>query len=95
LLSFPPREQQLAWGFGLLESNAGLAISAAANAPDLFVVGANPDRNTVGGFADVSPANMTVTVLAKYGEQTVARRPVYVRENWLTSVVLRPLSGDE
>ena len=53
------------------------------------------DQLGAGGFQDVSPANATVTVLAKRGEQTVARRTVLLRENWVTSVVLRPLSGDE
>ena len=53
------------------------------------------DQLGAGGFADVSPANAPVTVLAKHGEQIVARRRVLLRENWVTSVVLRPLSGDE
>jgi hypothetical protein len=71
---------------------------------DRFVFGGKTDEAGAGGFADVSPANVgafasggdaTVTVLAKHDEQTVARRTVSLRENWLTSVVLRPLSGDE
>jgi hypothetical protein len=48
-----------------------------------------------GGFEDVSPADATVTVRAKRGAQIVARRKVLLRKNWVTSVVLRPLSGDE
>jgi hypothetical protein len=62
---------------------------------DQFVLGANTDQTGAGGFADVSPTNTTVTVLAKHGERTVARRTVYLRQDWLTSVVLRPLSGDQ
>jgi hypothetical protein len=59
---------------------------------DMFDFGGKTDETGAGGFADVSPANGTVTVLAKRGEQTVARRTVSLRENWLTSVVLRPLT---
>jgi hypothetical protein len=62
---------------------------------DQFDFSGKTDETGAGGFADVSPADGTVTVLAKHGEQTVARRTVSLRENWLTSVVLRPLSGDE
>ena len=62
---------------------------------DMFDFGGKTDLTGAGGFADVSPANATVTVLAKRDERIVARRRVDLRENWLTSVVLRPLSGDE
>jgi hypothetical protein len=60
-----------------------------------FVLDAITDPVGAGGFADVSPANATVTVLAKRDERIVARRRVDLRENWLTSVVLRPLNGDQ
>ena len=60
------------------------------------------DRLGAGGFRDVRPddgwsaaADKMVTVLAKRGKETVARRTVLLRANWLTSVVLRPLSGDD
>ena len=64
---------------------------------DQFEWGGKTDvQHGAGGFADVSPANATVvTVRAKRGEQKVAQRTVSLRENWLTSVVLRPLSADE
>jgi hypothetical protein len=80
-----------------LEGASGQVYSYAPENPpwSVWVLGANSDVSGVGGFADVSPANTTVTVLAKRGEQTVARRTVYLRENWLTSVILRPLSGDD
>jgi hypothetical protein len=36
-----------------------------------------------------------VTVRAKRGGMLVAQQRVYLRENWLTSVVLRALSEDD
>jgi hypothetical protein len=60
-----------------------------------FSFGANTDQSGMGGFADVTPANGMVTVLAKRDDEIVARQRVYLRENWLTSIVLRALSEDD
>jgi hypothetical protein len=54
----------------------------------------NTNKTGMGLFKDVS-ANGTITVRARKDEVIVAQQRVELRENWLTSVVLRPLTEDD
>jgi hypothetical protein len=74
----------------------GASGQAYAYAPVGFISpGAETNGSGMGGFADVSPANGMIRITARAKGDVVAERWVELRENWLTSVVLRPLTEEE